>query len=372
MARPPAFNANIHGCRGLFAFLVFIFHMENAELTSRYFWNTEFVLWFLPSFAAGVELFFCISGYVILMSMMKTPSPVEFMADRLFRVVPVLLVLQILLVVGGSIVRDKQFVNDMTFWQFSWLFVANALMLPGIFQIPQINPPAWSLSYEMLFYIVACMFYYWVCAVVTRRAAILALIAVVAVPLFVLYPRSVFFSVGILALLFEDRLRALAGRWWFTPLPYLVLFLLAWRVTWTTMAFRHNATALMDWMTAPAAQVVAGVVAYLAGTMFFFSVLHDPGWFGRLLRSRVAQYLGTISYSFYLWQASTEYVGKRLLTHFVLPTVGDEWGTTLLLLICLPVSLIASHLSYRVIEQDWTRRMRHSWKQHRLVLESAS
>lgn len=368
MTRQSQFNQNIHGCRGLFASLVFLFHVENAELSARYFWNTKVALWFLPSFASGVELFFCISGYVILMSMMRTSTAAEFMIDRLLRIMPVLMVLQILLFAGGSIVHDKQFAEDMTFWEWSWLFVANALVLPGVFDIPQINPPAWSLSYEMLFYVVASLFYYGVSRVVTGRRHLTLLICAVALPLFFLYPRSIFFSVGILALLLEDRIRGFAGRWWFTPFPYLVIFLVAWRISWQTMIFRSSTdnAVLMPWMADPGVRMASFVVAYLAGMLFFFSMLHDSGWFGRLLRTRTAQYMGTISYSFYLWQASSEYVCKRFLTHLVLPVVGDEWGTTLLLVTTLPLSLAAAHFSHRLIERDLTRWLRQSWKQRRL------
>ncbi len=84
----------------------------------------------------------------------------------------------------------------------------------------------------------------------------------------------------------------------------------------------------------------------------------------------MAQYLGAISYSFYLWQASAEYVCKRVLLHYLLPVLGEEWGTTLLLLTCLPVSLIMSHLSYRLIERQWTGRLRRWW-QHRPALQTA-
>lgn len=367
------FNPNIHGCRGLFALLVFVFHIENAELTSRYFWNTKLVLWFLPSFASGVELFFCISGYVILMSMMRTPTASKFMADRLFRIMPVLMVLQILLFAGGSIVHDKQFTADMTFWEWGWLFVSNALVLPGIFDIPQIDPPAWSLSYEMLFYIVACLFYYRISLIVTDRRLLTLLACAAAVPLFLMYPRAMFFSVGIFALLFEDRIRGLAGRWWFTPFPYLVVFLIAWRISWQTIIFRHDydSTVLMPWMAEPAVRAGSWVVAYVSGALFFSSMLHDDGWFGRLMRTRLFQYLGTISYSFYLWQASSEYVCKRFLTHAVLPVIGDQWGTTLLLLITFPVALVSSHISYRFIERDFTKWLRQAWKQRRFALRSA-
>jgi peptidoglycan/LPS O-acetylase OafA/YrhL len=368
MASQSQFNQNIHGCRGLFASLVFLFHVENADLLARYFWNTKFVLWFFPSFASGVELFFCISGYVILMSMMRTSTATKFMTDRLLRIMPVVIVLQVLLFVGGSIVHDKQFAESATLWEWSWLFVANALLLPGIFDIPQINPPAWSLSFEMLFYIVACLFYYRISRVVTDRRRLMLLIGVVALPFFALYPRAAFFSVGIFALLLEDRIRGLAGRWWFTPFPWLVVFLLAWRIASQTMVFRHTTdnAVLMPWMADDGVWMASCVLAYLAGMLFFFSALHDNGWFGRLLRTPVAQYMGTISYSFYLWQACSEYVCKRFLTHVVLPVVGDQWGTTLLLVTTLPLSLGAAHLSYRFIERDLAKWLRQSWKQRQL------
>jgi peptidoglycan/LPS O-acetylase OafA/YrhL len=356
---PLQFNKNVHGCRGLFAFMVFLFHVENSGLSSRYFWNNDLVLNFSTSGAFGVELFFCISGYVIVMSMLRTPTAGEFIMDRLLRIMPALLAIQILLFGIGTISHDRQFA-DISFWQWIWLFISNALLLPGVFPFPAVNVVAWTLSFEMVFYLMACFFYFYAIPRIKQQWLTNALIVVTAIGFFVQFPRATFFTVGIFALLFDDQIRQFFAkqRWYLSPVPYLLVFLVLWRQVWPVIEFRHTIydMTLVPWLADH--RWFTGSLAYLCGMIFFFSALHDNGWFGRMMRTPALQYMGTISYSFYLWHAVAVYGSKMLLMAAVLPRVGDEWGTTLLLMVALPAALGGAHLCYVVVERWFTKLLR--------------
>jgi exopolysaccharide production protein ExoZ len=98
--------------------------------------------------AAGVDLFFIISGTVIGLSTKAGESPVRFGINRFIRVVPLYWIATAVIVITR-------------FW--AWGIVPSTMdTLHSVFLIPASDPnwapiyyPGWSLSYELLFY---CIF----------------------------------------------------------------------------------------------------------------------------------------------------------------------------------------------------------------------
>ena len=80
--------------------------------------------------------------------------------------------------------------------------------------------------------------------------------------------------------------------------------------------------------------------------------------FGALLRSRALQFLGTISYSFYLWHTPVMFVTKRLVERFVVPSHGNVIAMIVFGVGSLPIVLAVSYLSYRILEQFVGRLLR--------------
>ncbi len=102
----------------------------------------------------GVELFFVLSGYLIYGALVRRPlSFTKFMARRLQRLYPaflvvfaVMLAVTILVPVPGKIPPGH--------WQAAAYLAANLAFLPGLIPMVRIVDVAWSLSYEMFFYLV--------------------------------------------------------------------------------------------------------------------------------------------------------------------------------------------------------------------------
>jgi len=102
----------------------------------------------------GVELFFVLSGYLIYGALIRKAPPFgSFMARRIQRIYPAFLVvfafalaLTVLARVPGKIPLDP--------WQATAYLAANLALLPGLIPMVRIVDVAWSLSYEMFFYIV--------------------------------------------------------------------------------------------------------------------------------------------------------------------------------------------------------------------------
>lgn len=95
----------------------------------------------------GVELFFCISGFVILGTLERTANWRRFAIARFARIYPAFLVCAI---ISLTTVRLAHF-------HFPGLnapaIAVNATMLTGVTGVEAIDPSYWTLSYEVLFYI---------------------------------------------------------------------------------------------------------------------------------------------------------------------------------------------------------------------------
>lgn len=347
------FNPWVHGARGLFSGAVFCFHVVNSGLGTL---DSPLALYFLRSTEYGVELFFGISGYVIAGTLRRSTSYGAFLADRAIRIFPVLwvTVLAIALITPAVHWRGAAFVNlgDMAVG-----LLANLLALPGIFPLSAIHPAAWSLSYEMAFYIFAGAA--WTLHVCGRTHAALALLACL-VPLLALYPRALLFVSGVVVAERLTRYLPLARLARF-PALMLLLFLAAWAGIQQLSLPEHIInTTLIDW--ASDLRLPLAMVAVWAATLGFDGLAAGRGLIGRLLLTRALQYMGTISYSFYLWHPLVMAVIKATMLRAGLAQFAWPWSQVLFLLLALPPSLVVSDLSQRVLERAlgrWLRRRAH-------------
>jgi peptidoglycan/LPS O-acetylase OafA/YrhL len=103
---------------------------------------------------AGVDLFFVLSGYLIYRMLLGRPRPyLPFLARRVQRLYPAFLVV-LALQLGIALASASGGGLPSGGWDRAWLLLANLLLLPGLFTIDPIVIVAWSLSYEMAFYLV--------------------------------------------------------------------------------------------------------------------------------------------------------------------------------------------------------------------------
>jgi peptidoglycan/LPS O-acetylase OafA/YrhL len=106
--------------------------------------------------AAGVDVFFVISGFVIFLSLTrKNRTPIEFARDRLIRLVPaywILTVSHLVILASVAILRGTEVPFDFSWTIQSLFFVSQPLgnNLPLISQ-------GWSLEIEMLFYLLVAV-----------------------------------------------------------------------------------------------------------------------------------------------------------------------------------------------------------------------
>ena len=145
---------SIQALRGIAANLVVIFHVVGAK--NAYGYGSTFVDGFAHWGAIGVDIFFVISGFVMALSIEgSNKSPVEFMTDRIVRIIPtyyfitILMFFLYMLMPSGSV--DSKDIN-LQYLAQSLLFIS------GIFFDK--NPIAyvgWTLELELIFYLTIAM-----------------------------------------------------------------------------------------------------------------------------------------------------------------------------------------------------------------------
>ena len=144
----------MEGLRGLAVALVFGVHFSTLSTP----WQTagwdRVALDILHTIGnAGVDLFFVLSGYLIYGHLMRRPPPfAAYMARRIQRIYPAFLAVFLLYLLLAWRMPDAGKLPDDG--SLGGYLLANLLLLPGVFPIEPLITVAWSLSYEMFFYLV--------------------------------------------------------------------------------------------------------------------------------------------------------------------------------------------------------------------------
>ncbi|KQP43210.1 acyltransferase [Pseudorhodoferax sp. Leaf274] len=355
--RPDNYSLNINGFRGVCVLLVFLHHVANSGLppTADATSTAQVMLHRLfMAFGYGVELFFMISGYVIVNSLRRHATLSRFLLDRVIRIFPVWIPIAIFL----AVVRYAAG-HGGTSTPVEWVLhsLANLFLLPPLLPIFLLHPASWSLTYEWVFYGVAAL-----AALLWRRGAPLPaklVWAALAGLLIACYPRALFFLPGVLVALAPGAVRWLQRTPMLVPLTLLV-FLFAWFDTgifaaefsvplWSVLANGHTLSVLL---AALAGTHVIACVA-MAGT---------PAGLGAL-RTRAAQHLGSISYSFYLVHPVVMSMTKLLLLK-LFPDGRGSWELTLVFAIVSGLlSWLVAYWSWRWLEQGLAKWLTKRWRE---------
>jgi peptidoglycan/LPS O-acetylase OafA/YrhL len=357
--RPKAsagFNPYVHGARGLFAGAIFVYHVVNSGLDTWPILQTWIADFLLRTTEYGVELFFCISGYVIAATLRRARSPASFLEDRAMRIYPTLWV-TILVIWAASKATGVHGYDSIGLVQLILMLPANLLALPGVLPIELIHWSAWSLSYEMTFY-AACAAGWWLLS--SRGRSVLFVAVPFAALMLACFPRALFLLSGVMIAegWVDGRLIKALSHW---PILFLILFLVDWRSIEELSLPQHiDTTSLFGW--AGDWRFPLAVLAFGLATVAFAGIVKGTGVFGRFLRTGWLQYLGTISYSFYLWHPIVMGGVKMTIIRTGMATSAGHGAQALFFALALPLSLVISHFSQRVFERSatiWLRKWRN-------------
>lgn len=145
----------MEGLRGFAVFLVFLVHF--VTLVAPYMEEGSEFLGFAKSLHTigntGVDLFFVLSGYLIYGSLFSRRQKfLSFLSRRIERIYPAFLPVFVAYLIL-SFVYPAENKIPAPFSEGMIYLVQNFLLLPGIFPIEPMITVAWSLSYEMLYYL---------------------------------------------------------------------------------------------------------------------------------------------------------------------------------------------------------------------------
>jgi exopolysaccharide production protein ExoZ len=327
----------MEGLRGIAVLLVFFVHYATFSAP----WLEGTGAAFAFAFAikrignCGVDLFFVLSGFLIYGSAIKRPQPFfVFMRRRVQRLYPTFMAIFAMYMIMSLIIPSGKF-PDGALAVASYV-AANILLLPGIFDIEPIVSVAWSLSYEMLFYlsvpplIAVLGLRHWSPAwriFLFIAASLIALIF--AFP----WPRMIMFACGMV--LSEVMPMHIRGRW--LNIAAVIATVIFWLVLFQ-----------------PTLSDAAVIFSFMAGLLVCLAAFGDDGFLRRFFTARPLRWLGNMSYSYYLAHGLGVQAFFLVLRYLFPPASGNGWLFFALLVPAFLASLIVSVVLYLLIERPYS------------------
>ena len=351
--------------RGLMALWVFVGHVVLLSGIR----DENRILRQISNAGLAVDVFIILSGFVItLLLLRESLSYSSYLARRFFRLYPVYVISLVFSVVLRHYLGQPEGVRQGLPWvdpdeiaisaaahrsmiQYFWQHVvAHATMLHGALPrsvlpyAPQtFNGPAWSISLEWQFYLVAPMLLAML-RNLRRWLPVLLLIVLVAI-------LSKRLTIGD-----DAQFRAAS----FLPVR-IHYFLIGMVCAVYFVHFRAVAAEYHRWIV-----LAVAALAGVSEVYFFYPVLIWLGFFylilsdergaieavRRLILLRPARWLGRISYSLYLLHMPILYAVAGLIATASPP--GSRWRfAATLLAVALPLTLALSALCYRYVEKPF-------------------
>jgi peptidoglycan/LPS O-acetylase OafA/YrhL len=336
----------MEGLRGFAVFLVFLVHY--VTLVSPWLSTSAAVLPLAMALHTigntGVDLFFVLSGYLIYGSLLsRRQSFGPFMARRIERIYPAFIVVLALYTILSYVFPAESKIPAAGA-AASVYVTQNLLLLPGIFPIEPMITVAWSLSYEMLFY-VAIPLIIALCTLRHRSALWrstffvgVALLIVAASGLHDGPVRLIMFVSGIL--LYEVMARR------HVPTPSSLVGLLVLIV------------GLLGTLLAPEASGRVVFKACLLFVAFFVLCLtcfrNSSGWLARSFSWTPVRWLGNMSYSYYLLHGLALKAGFLALSAVWSPSPAGSWFFWALLAPMFALTLIPTAALFLPVERPFS------------------
>lgn len=337
----PASFLSIQALRAVAALLVVLYHA--FELWGlRVEPTAPGVKW--TNGAAGVDIFFAISGFVMVISsrrLVEKPGAwLEFFWHRVIRIVPLYWLLTTLKILGVVLLPTIILRTSIDFYSVT----ASYLFLPvvdtaGNFR--PVLPVGWTLTYEFLFYL------FFAAALAVRVDVLriivpgLGLIAAVALFRTETWPDwTILFNTIVLEFVFGVVLAQWTLRGFRLPRVIAALLVLGGFAAILVVPMGPENLRVLSWGV-PAFAVVAGAVSLepLVGPAL-------PRW---LL------VLGDASYSIYLSHGFVLPALMLLIGRLIAPGL---WAEAMTIVLCLVVSSIAGWVVYLAVENPMLRLLR--------------
>ena len=293
----------------------------------------------------GVDLFFMISGFVILMSISKTANLKDFGFARFNRLFPAYWLSLIIAVISFRIFSNFSLHQPLNF------ILGNFFMMQPLFKATNLVDAYWTLYIELSFY--AFISVVWLLKIIHRIELIIwvALIAMITVnSTYLLFPDNVFYTR--LFIIFRS----------ITPLicffNYFAAGMIFYEVCLKGLNANRIALLIVCFLIVVLTHSISGRALHFVGLLghllvdaafyiLFVLILNGKG---RFLKHRALLFFGTISYPMYLIHESIGWSFLLFLTKYTSKTVAIFSA----LLITIILSAMINYLFEKPIHR-WLR-----------------
>jgi peptidoglycan/LPS O-acetylase OafA/YrhL len=336
----------MEGLRGFAVFLVFLVHY--ATFVQPWIAGRSF----LHPFAAalhtigntGVDLFFVLSGYLIYGTLISRPQRFgRYMARRIQRIYPAFAAVFVGYIALSFIFPAASKIPAPVSAAIVYL-VQNFLLLPGLFPIEPMITVAWSLSYEMFYYLTIPLV---ISALkLPQRTpgwrvlffSIVAASVAIYCALYAGHVRLILFISGIL--LYE----AIESYQVPAPSSFIGLSALAIGLLATLLPLKGSS-----------GYVLKIVILFGSFLVLCLTCFRDPtGWLGRAFSWTPLRWLGNMSYSYYLLHGLTLNAGFLTLARILPAADSGPWVFWALLPPMFALTLVPTAVLFLAIERPFS------------------
>ncbi len=338
--------SSIEGIRGFAVFTVCLAHYTGLMTpwidAGRFGEELYELLHFYGNF--GVEMFFVVSGYLIYGGVIKSGfSTTDYLRKRFTRIYPTFLAVFALYVILNMAIPSMSKLPDGAWNSLVYIF-QNLILLPGMVDIPPLIVVAWSISYEMFFYLTMPLMV-WVLAF--RKWSNLSRIIFLSAAMIAYWgtclafdfgiSRLSAFGLGLLAYELRDHLRKY-------QLPAWVGF----SAVIGTVGFSY----------AMISGLISFKINYVICTTLVFVFFLFSGFarnaLSRLLSLKYLRWFGNMSYSYFLFHGLTVRTLFALLPKFITPQGDAVWIYFVLLPLFFAATLVPTLLLYLLVEYPYS------------------
>jgi peptidoglycan/LPS O-acetylase OafA/YrhL len=346
------FNKGVNGLRGIASLAVVLAHVIGGLARHVYGDETGYPQAIAPFWNFGVYfvyIFFAISGFVILPTALRY-RPGAFAWRRFVRIYPLFLVATVVFIILNALTDRHVALADPATILFALTFTNL------FFGTEQLTPNAWSLSFEAVFYALACA---GTAAWIRGSHLFGAVVALASLAFLLAFPGAVYFLIGmgVFVLHRHGVVRAVPFR---NAAELVALLVLSYVASRQFFAYAP-ADMLNGW-----AQLTV-----LFTALYFLMAVEGDSLTARLLSVRAAQYMGTISYSLYLVHPYFYLPARLVFVRLGLFGENQLLATTMFGVVVVAGSVLLAHLSFRVFERFPQRWVRGEKPSHPAVAEPA-
>ncbi|MDB5264240.1 MAG: acyltransferase family protein [Adhaeribacter sp.] len=340
--------------RGIAALFVVFFHFTIFRAEADYGFGLG---------VTGVDLFFIISGFVILMTLEKTRSWQEFAVSRLSRLFPTywacvsfttVLIFIWYIWLGKEKIYIQWLANEESVSGLLAQYLANLTMFQLYFRVPDIDGPYWTMLVEMLFYL------YMLVIFIAKKIKHIEKIGAITLLPIILYSTPYFGQHFALVHKLLERGLPLINYF-----PLFLAGIVFYKIKSNGVTSRRYLLLGICYLCQLSlfddggkADIYLAFIPYFFMLTIYFSlfILYVNGFLGFIV-NRVTVFLGEISFSLYL-------VHQYLSIAILLPVLIQDFGFNFWLAssLSLGVVVLLATLISRFIEKPAMSFIRHKYK----------